>query len=840
MSAQGDCTDGIHTYKVINSYMTVTNAISQGLLLPAEQAQTTSQFVILNSELAINTDYNFANGSDIIGGKNGKIFITGSRHLNFIGSKLHGCNTLMRGIYMEGGGIITFKNSEVRNVFRVFYMAGGSGQDITLENNLFENNEYIVETDNVNNVTTNIYGNIFTGGNIAPPYGYNTPSIAFKLKNIDNFIIGDISKAKNYFKFYNGKNDRALIKVDFENYSSTNGANIEINNSDFNELNDSEILMNSDISRTDEIYIKNCEFKKTAIKAEKLNNLTINGCDFRNHTITTPYSFNYGNLVNVTHNKFYGTISDPPATSFSVSNSKYVEISNNTLYDIDGFEINNCLGLNGFISHNTMTNTILGLWFNNNICSSDFEISFNNINSFNTALFTQLSENFVLKNNTVSNYIALPDIGQQMITSIYNENYSILGNKITGEAESTNGLSDFGIFNNKSPFGINECNVINDVPKGIDIVKDNKPLDLIANKLKNTIVSGILIGDFNLTGYLGNQFKNGNRWMDGNPNYLELNDPSGAIWTITNSNYLGPDYIPNPYAGNVILVNSSNFSERENPFYCDPPVVLNDPRKVTIGDFDNYWNNAMVGIYNGKNCYDDANNCGGALFDVQFNILTALFHNPELLLQVPNTTQFWSEKMNEPIGALFIVDKNLESINNANDLELLLNQLNNITTYNIFEENFKKALKYRINSFKTGSDWTNDEIIDLESIAEQCPETGGKGVDIARSLLNKDFKDYNDTELCSRVEPRNAENSEKFVSFSPNPASDYLYVNIGQEFEYGQLFIYNNLGQLIKKIQLDKNEQFKRIYCEFGNGIYYINTILDNNKRSVEKLEILK
>ncbi len=840
LNAQQECTDGVHDYKVIDSYMSVTTAISQGLLLPANQAKTTAQYVVLTSELAIDIDYDFASHSDIIGDQNGKIFISGNRHLTIDGAQLHGCNKLMRGIYMEGGGVVTIKNSNIYNFYRVFYMTGGSGQTVTLENNIFENNKYVVVTDGITDVTTDIFGNTFIGGTIGPPYAYNDDiGIAFKLKNVDNFTIGNPAKAQNHFENYNGKENKACIQIDFNDFSGTNQTNIEIVNSDFILLVDSEININSDLSREDEVYITNCEFSHASIKADGLNHLTITDCDFSHPTVDLPYIFTNGNEVYVSYNKFYWSDEDNNASSFYVANSNIVEITDNETFNTKGFEIKDCIGLEGRVSDNIFNNTDLGLCFTNNICNG-FLFSENNIETYGDGFRISLSENYTIENNYIEHYLTNPPIWQWSISQIDCEGYRVAHNNIFG-AGLASGNIDFGIFCNNSPFGVLKCNVLKDIPNSFLIINDNDPLDLVANSMKNIIHAGVKIGDFGLPGIIGDQYKNGNRWKDDIPTALELDAPNGPVFTITNTGTMnqGIDLIPNPYEGNIQIVNGQ-ISDKEDFTYC-LLCEYEPPREVSGNDFNDYWRGAMTDLYLGRDCSEESENCAGSLFDVQFNILTALYHNPELLNEVENASQFWNDKINTPLGELFSIDKTLERISSISQLDSLQNVLSNINTSKIYETNFKEVLNLRIRAFKSGSDWSTEEIAMLESIAGQCPSSGGKGVGIARSLLGKDFREYNDTELCDTIEERSTINYNHDIAvLFPNPAKEYFDINLNQEFETGTVEIFNSIGQKILVLELNKNEVQRRVEFKLKNGIYSVQIVLDKMIVFTGKLEILK
>jgi len=493
-----------------------------------------------------------------------------------------------------------------------------------------------------------------------------------------------------------------------------------------------------------------------------------------------------------------------------------------------------------------MTNTVLGLWFDNNICNGEFPISNNIINSFYNSIFIQSSENFKVHNNTLTQELPSSDAAQASITILSSEGYTIRSNQITGTGVGNGGgFIEYGIFHNASTFGIDECNTINGNPNSIWVIGINDQLDLIANKTINIVDAGIKIGGItNYYTYIDPQYKNGNRFLDNVPQALELDAPE-TEFTITNSSlpmFNGADLIPNPTNADLNIV-SGDPSEYEYSSYCLIAVPPPDfyERKVESEDFGDIWINAMNGYYDGKYCYEDSNYCGGTLFDIQLNILAALYHNPDLFDEVDNTSQFWNDKMNTPLGELFSIDKAMENITAINQLDQLQANLSEVSTNKIYEANFKDALNLRIDAFKQGRDWSQDEINLLESIANQCPNTGGKGVGLTRGLLGKDFRDYDDSELCGGLESRSEKSSKKNIGFiSPNPVRDYLDISLPYKFENGSVRIFNPLGQIVFNKTLNKNDSQIRIKPLLKSGIYTVNVVLDNRIAIVDKIEIIK
>lgn len=313
LTAQGDCTDGIHTYKVINGpYKTVTAAISEGLLLPVEQAQTTPQYIKLEEELIVNIDYEFATGSDIIGSINGKISIIGENHLKVTESKVHGCYALMKGFYLEESGNLTITKSNLYNFDKVVFLINGTSQNLTLQENYFQNNLIGVQAQECTNLTTSIYGNTFIGGEINSFYASKV-SVAFKIINVDNFIIGDNTKSVNYFKYFNGRKldykNEAFIQLNLTSMSGIQNSNIEIINADCLDNSNTGITLESLLSRQDEVFIKNSKFSKTGIYANNINHVTIYDCDFEKPMSNFPYIFDGTNTLDISYNDFLGKMS---------------------------------------------------------------------------------------------------------------------------------------------------------------------------------------------------------------------------------------------------------------------------------------------------------------------------------------------------------------------------------------------------------------------------------------------------------------------------------------------------------------------------------------------------
>lgn len=171
-----------------------------------------------------------------------------------------------------------------------------------------------------------------------------------------------------------------------------------------------------------------------------------------------------------------------------------------------------------------------------------------------------------------------------------------------------------------------------------------------------------------------------------------------------------------------------------------------------------------------------------------------------------------------------------ERQNQLDDLEM---QLNTIIPTNIVEENIQQFYQLYLaltdDSFST---FTEEQIEQLERIAEQCPLEGGHTVFSARNLLRLALgDDFFVRDICATIGERSDENSwategkkEYFdnIDVVPNPAQDQIQISFSNNYSaQSQYFIYNALGQL-KSTQHISNNEITLDVSNWNNGTYFV------------------
>ena len=134
-----------------------------------------------------------------------------------------------------------------------------------------------------------------------------------------------------------------------------------------------------------------------------------------------------------------------------------------------------------------------------------------------------------------------------------------------------------------------------------------------------------------------------------------------------------------------------------------------------------------------------------------------------------------------------------------------------------------------------GTDPDSVQMLMLESIADQCPLEGGKGVYIARNILAEyqlGETEYDDLAKCAVVTPRSESSEEHIVSVYPNPGKDKF--NISSPSPINHLFITDYTG----KVMLSKecNHTMVEVVTEgWPAGIYMVKVKTENRDNSEVK-----
>jgi hypothetical protein len=142
---------------------------------------------------------------------------------------------------------------------------------------------------------------------------------------------------------------------------------------------------------------------------------------------------------------------------------------------------------------------------------------------------------------------------------------------------------------------------------------------------------------------------------------------------------------------------------------------------------------------------------------------------------------------------------------------------------------------------------------DLESIAAQCPATGGPAVYQARALLTSVYDDYVEWEDNCRFRsfnppprlgnPATGENAPAAaVNLYPNPNDGQMSLDYTlQEGQTGVFYILDVTGRVLMTKELANNEQHTQISAdELASGIYIWQVMIDGKVARTDKLVITK
>ena len=132
----------------------------------------------------------------------------------------------------------------------------------------------------------------------------------------------------------------------------------------------------------------------------------------------------------------------------------------------------------------------------------------------------------------------------------------------------------------------------------------------------------------------------------------------------------------------------------------------------------------------------------------------------------------------------------------------------------------------------------------MQSIAQQCPFSGGRSVYVARAILHEYYADmvYNDEDICMAEGLMRKKNENKQVLsnkllISPNPANELvniLYFN--DKNPIVKTIIYSMEGEIL----LIQNNSLPLIVKDLSPGLYLVNSLINDGSVLKAKLTIIK
>ncbi len=170
----------------------------------------------------------------------------------------------------------------------------------------------------------------------------------------------------------------------------------------------------------------------------------------------------------------------------------------------------------------------------------------------------------------------------------------------------------------------------------------------------------------------------------------------------------------------------------------------------------------------------------------------------------------------------------------------LINENDNLDKSRIYESNEKIVNDIYLKILAENRFLTSDERSTLETIAKQCPLTGGNAVFQARIMIGQPFLE--DDELCQSAKLKEADNTvtdiKEVTSILPNPANDR--VSVYTEKKVTDITIIDFMGNKILTVPLNQAEYKTIVLDEFKNGIYFFTLMYRNHPIHTEKIIVLK
>ena len=119
------------------------------------------------------------------------------------------------------------------------------------------------------------------------------------------------------------------------------------------------------------------------------------------------------------------------------------------------------------------------------------------------------------------------------------------------------------------------------------------------------------------------------------------------------------------------------------------------------------------------------------------------------------------------------------------------------------------------------------------------------GIDVANPIVHtpQDFNAYiviAKSKKFSTALPPPVKSSISFISVTPNPVSNYLFIDMSDDLSaQGRISLYNQLGVKVYERPITKKNEM--VYASgFSKGIYYLVVQIDNSEIFTQKVLILK
>jgi hypothetical protein len=163
----------------------------------------------------------------------------------------------------------------------------------------------------------------------------------------------------------------------------------------------------------------------------------------------------------------------------------------------------------------------------------------------------------------------------------------------------------------------------------------------------------------------------------------------------------------------------------------------------------------------------------------------------------------------------------------------LLAGVASITVTEAYEADMKEVIEILLSAHLAGGELTSEQTARVAAIADKCRYAGGYAVLLARTFFEPQDSYAQDLD-CEAAQLSIAPSSEvpnaSSLRVFPNPASEALTVQTGQDFERGTARLFNAQGLLLKQFELqDRNTSMS--VNEFDSGMYFLEVQLDGQPK---------
>jgi type IX secretion system substrate protein len=187
---------------------------------------------------------------------------------------------------------------------------------------------------------------------------------------------------------------------------------------------------------------------------------------------------------------------------------------------------------------------------------------------------------------------------------------------------------------------------------------------------------------------------------------------------------------------------------------------------------------------------------------------------------------------------------------NNGDYGTALSLINSFSATYTIESNWQSVDGILI---KMQTDTLNSSDVNtLQSVAQQCPHSGGRIVWTARALLTAYYKkpmeypnDCPSTGSGARVQ--NTAGIEQIkangnqLTLYPNPSTGKLYIsNFDASQKNANIEVTDVTGKLIAKQPSPINNGLVELNLDVNNGVYFVKVVTDNGNTQVQKVIITK